>query len=232
MQCFRGSLQSLWILNLGLHVYLTCEHQHTYFFPRLPHSKTQALKFSGVESLAFFSMWPWHSQIGPEFLGQKGNCTLFNQLCIRCSVCIRLSLLIFMFWAFRYTHVQLRSLYPLSTFNTAHVTKKYQALLLQGQLGICASACTRPFLEEIGYKWRDRVYLLIPSLCISQCKNFYHITVNAYLGIAWYTAKEVAGIQDVLVSTFRCASARRKWGGPQKDRKTQTQHHDGSSSFI
>ena len=36
-----------------------------------------------------------------------------------------LPLLFFLFWVFEYAHTQLR---PLSTFNTFHVTKKYQAL--------------------------------------------------------------------------------------------------------
>ena len=69
-------------------------------------------------------------EIGPE---EKSTCCstnyAFNTQCIWystpdsqiCVVSFPLPSLFFLFWIFKYAHTQLRSLYPLSTFDAAHV---------------------------------------------------------------------------------------------------------------
>ena len=75
-----------------------------------------------------------------------GLCTIQDKTALH-FILLRLPSLCFLFRVFRYAHSQLRSLYPLSTLDTAHMRKKYQAM--QHMYGLHPSVCSVYFLPLI-----------------------------------------------------------------------------------
>ena len=116
---------------------------HSQMLASFPGFHAPECKHWSCADMVFFLTWPLHNKIGAEFLDQKGNVLHVVQptMCLTLGVynirlpdnqrrvvyCTQL-LLLFMFWVFGHAHPQLRSSYPLSTFDGAHVRKKYQVL--------------------------------------------------------------------------------------------------------
>ena len=118
---------------------------HTHWIPslvlRLWNTRIEIMQ--AWRAWYFFLTWPRN---GSEFLEQKANVLHVVQptLCLTFSVYdihpppiarymkYPLPLLIFMFWAFGYVHAQLRSLYPLSTFDIRFSTATQLQCLCSG----------------------------------------------------------------------------------------------------
>ena len=95
------------------------------------------MKCAHVESLVSFLMWSWRNQnrtrvfrTERQHFARYSTNFAFNARCIWysshakiCGVGCPLPSLFSLFWVCGYAHMQLRSFYPLSTFDGAHVRK-------------------------------------------------------------------------------------------------------------
>ena len=137
-----------------------------------------------------FSHMPWCNQNRTGVLEQKGNflcivqptmCSMFSvyDIClpIRVVSC-PLPLLIFMFWTFGYAHTQLRSFYPLSTFDGSHVRKSTR-LSTPAQLQCLHSRVWEPGNEatamhpliHTAWGWQDTICHVICAVGSFQRSN-------------------------------------------------------------
>ena len=106
------------------------------YFPSLPYSGMQMC--TRGESLVSFLKWALHNlkrtrvfRAGGQHLGHCSASYAFNVRCVwyllpdswtHVASCL-LPLHFFLFWAFGFAHMQLRSFYPLSALDAAHVRK-------------------------------------------------------------------------------------------------------------
>ena len=152
------------------------------------------MKCAHVESLVSFLTWAWHNQnrtrvfrTEKQRFARYSTNFAFNTRCVwylphtkvRVVSCL-LPSLFSLFWVFRYSHTQLRSFYPVSTFDGVHM-RKNTSLSLSAQF-----QCSRSGAEEPGNEtsWWCCYYPLSQNFSAESitrgdsCEVFAVFTVN------------------------------------------------------